>query len=127
MSKKKNNASKEVIRKKERTHILINFTTKELAERNRQFSDLCVEKSKKEAAFEKLKGEIKEYKQRVSELAWDLEAGGITSLETCDVEIDPSTMKKKYFFGGQLVLEEDAGESDLQTEIQDEEYEDNAN
>ena len=118
MTKKKSKSKEEnIIKKTEHSSFLKKFTADELIEKEKQFAILCVEKSKSESKIEKLKSEIKTGSAKIKQLASDLDSTGVTVWDECDVEINVSEMKKRYYFEGELVDEEDADESDLQLEI----------
>lgn len=117
MSKKKTN---EVLKKKEHFSFTKKFTPKQLVEKEKEFSILCVEKSKKESLIEKYKDEVKNSQSLIRRLSSVIEDGGVDEYEECDVEVHVGEMKKKYFYEGELVGEEDADENDLQTEITEE-------
>ena len=120
MSKKASKKDTNIIRKKEQENITTKFSPAELAAKEKEFSLLCVEKAKAESKINSLKEAIKSGNYKLNSLAKELEAGGESGWEECDVEINIKDRTKKYFFEGELVKEEEAVEADFQLEIDEE-------
>ena len=120
MSKKASKKDSNIIRKKEQENITTKFSPAKLAAKEKEFSLLCVEKAKAESKINSLKEAIKSGNYKLNSLAKELEAGGESGWEECDVEINIKDRTKKYFFEGELVKEEEADESDFQLEIDEE-------
>jgi hypothetical protein len=123
MIKKKEHSSfiKKMIKKKEHSSFIKKFTHDELIEKEIELSKVCTEKAKAENKIFHLKEDIKQAGNKANALLKEIEVGGVTKWDECDVEITVSEMKKRFYYEGELVDEKDADESDLQLEINEDE------
>lgn len=99
------------------------FTPEEIEEKNKNLSDLLMEKFKYGQSILQAKESIKSADSKLNEISREIARGGETVWEDCEVRAYRDTNIKEYYFQGELVDTEEADEDDFQLEIDQEEEE----